>query len=120
MSHFSCLRAMPWAREARARSEPHGGRRTWWGGERPRAGAGVCSGAVDRVVFGAAEYVFHADPGPAAVPAAGRGGQGGRGVTGHPDPDGPPSKSTVTATGPDTQFQLPKASIIVLRGKVGR
>ena len=75
------------------------------------------SGTVDRVVFGAAEYQWHPDPVPAgAAPPAGRGGRGGG--TGHADPDGPPSKSTVTAGGPDTLYQLPKASIIVLRGKL--
>ncbi|HXB67770.1 MAG TPA: discoidin domain-containing protein [Candidatus Acidoferrales bacterium] len=81
------------------------------------------TGAVDRVVFGAAEYVWHPDPVPAGpdgtAPPAGRGGRGGgRGGTGHADPDGPPSKSSVTAGGPDTLYQLPKASIIVLRGKL--
>ena len=79
------------------------------------------SGAVDRVVFGAAEYQWHPDPVPpgAEPPAAGRGGGRGRGaISGHADPDGPPSKSSVTAGGPDTQYHLPKASIIVLRGKL--
>jgi hypothetical protein len=79
------------------------------------------AGAVESVVFGPAEYQFHADPIPAgADPAAGRGGgRGGRGaVSGHADPDGPPSKSTVNGSGPDTLFRLPKASIIVLRGKL--
>ena len=78
------------------------------------------TGTVDRIVFGAAEYVFHPDPvPPGAAPPAGRGGGRGRGaITGHPDPDGPPSKSTVAARGPDTMYQLPKASIIVLRGKL--
>jgi hypothetical protein len=75
------------------------------------------SGTVDRVVFGAAEYQWHPDPVPAgAAPPAGRGGRGGG--TGHADPDGPPSKSAVAAGGPDTLYQLPKASIIVLRGKL--
>jgi len=69
------------------------------------------SGAVDRVVFGPAEYVWHPDP----VPAGGRGGRGG---SGHASPDGPPSKSTVTAGGADTLYQLPKSSIVVLRGKL--
>jgi hypothetical protein len=41
-----------------------------------------------------------------------------RGGTGHAAPDGPPSTSTVTSNGPDTLYQLPKASIIVLRGKL--
>jgi hypothetical protein len=80
------------------------------------------TGAVDRVVFGAAEYQWHPDPVPAgaAQPAGGggRGGGRGRGGAGHADPDGPPSKSTVTADGPDTFYVLPKASIVVLRGKL--
>ena len=76
-------------------------------------------GAVDRVVFGAAEYQWHPDPvPPGAAPAAGRGGRGRGAGSGHPDPDGPPSKSKVTADGPDTRFILPKASIIVLRGRL--
>jgi len=77
------------------------------------------SGAVDRVVFGPNEYQFHPDPAPAVDPAGGRGGRGGRGaISGHADPDGPPSKSTVTAEDASTTYLLPKASIIVLRGKV--
>ena len=62
------------------------------------------SGTVDRVVFGPAEYQWHPDPAP--------------GVNGHAFPDGPPSVSTITSGGPDTLYRLPKASIIVLRGKV--
>jgi F5/8 type C domain len=79
------------------------------------------AGTVDRVVFGPAEYQWHPDPVPAgAAPPAGRGGRGGggRGGSGHADPDGPPSRSSLTAGGPDTLYQLPKASIIVLRGKL--
>jgi hypothetical protein len=76
------------------------------------------SGTVDRVVFGPAEYEWHADPVPAgAAPPAGKEGRR-RGGSGHADPDGPPSKSTVTADGADTLYQLPKASIVVLRGKL--
>jgi hypothetical protein len=41
-----------------------------------------------------------------------------RRVGGHAAPDGPPSKSRVQADGPDTLYSLPKASIIVLRGKI--
>jgi hypothetical protein len=78
------------------------------------------SGTVDRVVFGTAEYQFHPDPVTTPPADAGRGGRGRGGVTGHADPDGPPSKSTVASAGPETQYQLPKASIIVLRGKLGR
>jgi hypothetical protein len=77
------------------------------------------SGTVDRVVFGAAEYQWHPDPvPPGAAPPARRGGRGGPGGSGHADPDGPPSKSAVAAAGTDTLYQLPKASIIVLRGKL--
>jgi hypothetical protein len=94
------------------------------------------TGTVDRVVFGPNEYVWHADPVPAdaaaranggAAPQAnggaagqgnggGRGGRG-RGGAGHPDPDGPPTRSSVTANGPDTLYDLSKASIVVIRGK---
>jgi len=58
------------------------------------------SGPVDRIVFGAAEYQWHAE-----------------GTAGHADPDGPPSKSTVTG-GAETLYELPKASIVVLRGRI--
>ncbi len=72
------------------------------------------SGNVDRVVFGAVEYQWHPDPVPTnAAPT-----RDGRGGTGHADPDGPPSKSVVTGAGTGTLYQLPKASIIVLRGRV--
>jgi hypothetical protein len=75
------------------------------------------------VVFGSAEYQWHPDPVPAdAAPATGAapGGNGrGRGGSGHAEPDGPASKSTITtADGADTLYQLPKASIVVLRGKL--
>jgi hypothetical protein len=76
-------------------------------------GSRFFSGTVESVVFGAAEYQFHPDP---VQPTGGRGGRGA--ISGHADPDGPPSKSTVTAASPETQYQLPKSSIIVLRGKV--
>jgi hypothetical protein len=80
------------------------------------------SGTVDRVVFGPAEYQWHSDPVPAGgEPPAAQQGPGNRrsqGRTGHADPDGPPSKSTVTAAGADTLYPLPKASIIVLRGNL--
>jgi hypothetical protein len=80
------------------------------------ASARTFSGAVDRVVFGPSEYQWHADPAPDNVPPAGRGGRGGAAGTGHADPDGPPSKSTLAAT---TTYQLPRASIVVLRGRLG-
>jgi hypothetical protein len=80
------------------------------------------SGAVDRVVFGPAEYQWRPDPVPAGAPPpeddSDEDGRRRR-VSGHADPDGPPSKSTVSADGADMLYQLPKASIIVLRGKIG-
>lgn len=98
------------------------------------------SGTVDRVVFGAAEYAWHPDapvadaaPGAVSLQANGAaqpiaqgdaddGGEAfgrGRAVSGHADPDGPPSKSTTPADGPDILYQLPRASIVVLRGRLG-
>jgi len=78
------------------------------------------SGTVDRIVFGAAEYQWHPDPVPPdAAPPSGRGGGRSRAaLRGHPDPDGPPSKSALTASGQATLYELPKASIIVLRGRL--
>jgi hypothetical protein len=68
------------------------------------AGAGkrehYFSGQVDRITFGSNEYQWHEE-----------------GVKGHADPDGPPSKSSV-AGGADALYQLPKASITVLRGRI--
>ena len=58
------------------------------------------SGSVDRITFGSNEYQWHQE------------GEGG-----HADPDGPPSKSTVTG-GAAALYQLPKASITVLRGRI--
>ena len=58
------------------------------------------SGPLDRITFGSNEYQWH-QQGPAS----------------HADPDGPPSKSTVQG-GADVLYQLPKASITVLRGHV--
>jgi hypothetical protein len=59
------------------------------------------TGHVDRITFGAAEYVWHAEAG------------GGRA-----DPDGPPTRSTVTGDA-ETLYSLPKASITVVRGRIG-
>ncbi len=58
------------------------------------------SGQVDRITFGSNEYVWHQE-----------------GELGHADPDGPPSKSTVYG-GAGEIYQLPKASITVLRGSI--
>ncbi len=59
------------------------------------------TGKVDRITFGANEYQWRRE-----------------GAGGHADPDGPPAKSTVEG-GAGTLYQLPKASITVLRGKIG-
>ena len=60
------------------------------------------AGPVDRVTFGSSEYQWHQE-----------------GVRGHADPDGPPSRSTVEG-GADALYQLPKASITVLRGHLNQ
>jgi hypothetical protein len=97
------------------------------------------TGTVDRAVFGPAEYQWHPDPDPvadaarqSAVPPvavaqpAGDAEDGDApvglrrgGGSGHADPDGPMSKSAVMADGADTLYDLPKASIVVLRGNLG-
>ncbi len=83
------------------------------------------TGSVDRIVFGVSEYQWHFDdnndmadvfnPPDPYDPFAPR-----RPVfrSGHAAPDGPPSRSVVTG-GVDTLYQLPKASIIILRGRIG-
>jgi hypothetical protein len=58
-------------------------------------------GKVDRVTFGANEYRWHPN-----------------GPNGHADPDGPQVKSTVNG-GVGMVYALPKASITVLRGRIG-
>jgi F5/8 type C domain len=57
-------------------------------------------GPVTSVVLSKAQYQWHPEP-----------------AGGHADPDGPPASTTVNA-GPDTLFNLPAASITVLRGRV--
>jgi hypothetical protein len=59
------------------------------------------AGQVKMVTFGSAQYQWH--PG---------------GVTGKADPDGPPARSTISASA-ETQYELPAASITVLTGAVG-
>jgi hypothetical protein len=59
------------------------------------------SGQVDRITFGSNEYQWHQEA-----------------TGGHADPDGPPVKSTVNG-GADAQYVIPKASITILRGRVG-
>jgi len=58
------------------------------------------AGTVDRITFGSAEYQWPS----------------GDNVI-HADPDGPPAKSTVPG-GKDAVYRLPKASIVVLRGRI--
>jgi len=58
------------------------------------------TGKVDRITFGSNEYQWHRE-----------------GAGGHADPDGPPAKSTVQGSA-DVLYQLPKASITVLRGQI--
>jgi len=60
------------------------------------------SGPVTVVTFGSEQYAWIND-----------------GPDSHPDPDHPPVASTVTG-GPQVIFTLPKASITVLRGKIGQ
>jgi NedA-like, galactose-binding domain len=59
------------------------------------------SGEVRMVTFGAEQFQWHAD-----------------GNNSHADPDGPPLETTLQA-GNETSFTLPKASLTILRGKVG-
>jgi hypothetical protein len=58
------------------------------------------SGSVDQITFGIAQYQWHPD-----------------GDMGHADPDGPPLQSTTMANAA-TLYNLPKASIAVLRGDI--
>ncbi len=68
-----------------------------------KAGAGRgFAGPVSVVTFGSAQYQWHPTK------------QGG-----FPDPDGPAVKSTVNA-GTDTLYELPKASMTVIRGAVAK
>jgi hypothetical protein len=60
------------------------------------------SGPVVQTTLGQAQFQWH----PGAE-------------MGHVEPDGPPSKSTVNG-GADTLYELPKASVTVLRGNVSR
>jgi len=59
------------------------------------------AGPVDEITFGAAQYQWHPD-----------------GAMGHLDGDGPPMQSTTMANA-TTLYDLPKASITVLRGRIG-
>ncbi len=82
------------------------------------------SGPVERIVFGPAEYQWHLNPVSVSThkgtDAEGQGHRPRRARTGHAEPDGPASESSITAHGPDTLYMLPKSSIIVLRGELTR
>jgi F5/8 type C domain len=73
------------------------------------------AGPVDRVTFGSAEYKWHSE-GEHGPPDA-EGSPSRSGERGHADPDGPPSRSKVSG-GAETFYQLPMASITVLRGAI--
>lgn len=60
------------------------------------------SGTTTVITFGSAQYQWHPD-----------------GAEGLPNPDGPATRTTVTA-GEDTVFNLPAASVSVIRGTLGR
>jgi len=62
------------------------------------------AGSVDVITFGSEQYQWHASP---TTPTGG-----------WADPDGPALKSQVTAD-MGTTYTLPKASVTVLRGKIG-
>jgi hypothetical protein len=57
-------------------------------------------GPVTVFTFGAAQYQWHPD-----------------GANSYADPDGPPTKSAIAANS-QTSYEIPKASIMVIRGKV--
>ena len=59
------------------------------------------AGPVTLFTFGPGQYQWHPD-----------------GVNSWADPDGPPAKLTVNS-GAETLFELPKASMMVIRGKIG-
>jgi hypothetical protein len=59
------------------------------------------TGQIARITFGSDEYVWHQEGEEA----------------GHADPDGPASRSNVQG-GAETLYQLPKASVTVLRGTI--
>jgi hypothetical protein len=58
------------------------------------------TGPVTAVTFGKAQYQWHADR-----------------KKGHADPDSPPARSTISADD-KTQYELPAASLTVLRGQI--
>jgi hypothetical protein len=76
------------------------------------------AGDVETMTFGKAEYQWH----PSAVHPMSHPVQLGELVVspddGRADPDGPAKHRTIHAT-PETEFEVPAASIVVVRGKLG-
>ncbi len=78
------------------------------------------AGAVEIAEFGSKQYQWHAAKtrfsahaeSPSVAPTVAY-------VPGHADPDGP-VLHTKQNTGKDTWFELPAASIVVVRGKIGK
>jgi F5/8 type C domain len=64
------------------------------------AAAQTFTGPVTMITFGKTQYQWHADRN-----------------RGHADPDNPPARSTIS-TDNNTQYELPAASLTVLRGKI--
>lgn len=75
------------------------------------------SGSVHAVIFGKEQYAWH----PATVFPLSHPEHPNQPVMtsgyGHADPDGPPKQEDVQAT-PDSEFEIPAASIMVLRGRL--
>jgi hypothetical protein len=70
--------------------------------DREKGTSASFAGPVSLVTFGKDQYQWHP-------------GTGGEGSLGMADPDGPALKSTVNASA-GTKFQLPAASVTVIRG----
>jgi hypothetical protein len=81
------------------------------------ANAATFGGTVDIVSFGSAEYLWHPDVTKflAHTDVAGENSVISE-TKGHADPDNPPKHTTVNATAA-TEFELPAASVTVIRGK---
>ena len=58
------------------------------------------AGRTTEIIFGAAQYQWH-----------------NREENSYADPDGPPAKAEINST-PQTKYEIPKASIMVLRGRI--
>ena len=63
--------------------------------------SGVFTGVVSVATFGSEQYAWHED-----------------GAASYPDPDGPLLKTTISGAGAQAEYDLPKASVTVIRGKV--